>query len=54
MPKYKVKFSAALKSAYPFLNVDLNDDCEGICTVCKTHFSVANKGKGGIEAHIAT
>lgn len=52
MPKYKTKFSLKLKATYPFLSVDPKDECDEICTVCKTSISVANKGKAGIEIHI--
>lgn len=54
MPKNKTKFSAALKEAYPFLKADPKNECGGICTICKVSFSVANKGKTGIEIHMQT
>jgi len=54
MPNYKTKFSSSLKSAYPFLNADPADECGAICTVCKHHFSVGNKGRGAVETHIAS
>lgn len=50
--KYKTQFNFKLQQQFPFLKPDPKDKCNGICTICKGSFSVAYKGRTGIENHV--
>ena len=52
MPVYKSKFTATLKVEFPFLKSVNSEECEVMCYVCNSTFSVANGGRSSILQHV--
>lgn len=54
MPNYKTAFDVNWCTKYTWVRENANDKHSAFCKLCKSEFSVANRGEGALQQHQKT